>query len=233
MVDLSPTIIAKSDQLNADDLLGGNTLTIRVTRVVGTNDKEQPIAINYEGDQGKPYKPGKSMRRVLVALWGKEGEAYVGRSMRLYRDPDVTFGKIKVGGVRISHMTDIPEDAEMALAVKKGAKALYAVKRLVIGEGRPAQPKTTPEEWLKGYEARVAATTSRMDLAEEQQAGSKAVAKLTGDLAKRAADAVANRLADFDADDIAPGPEDSQRGDGFDGGDAAPADDDDFPGGGK
>lgn len=130
MVDLSPTIIAKSDQLNSDDLMGG-PITVQITRVSGTSDKEQPIAISYQGDQNKPYKPGKSMRRVLVAFWGKDGEGYVGRSLTLYRDPEVTFGKIKVGGIRISHMSDI-EDGEMALAVKKGAKALFSVKRLDV-----------------------------------------------------------------------------------------------------
>lgn len=90
-VDLTQTIIAKSDQLNADDLVGADPVTIKITRVQITGSAEQPIAISYEGDNGKPYMPGKSMRRVLVHAWGTDGAVYVGRSLTLYRDPEVKF----------------------------------------------------------------------------------------------------------------------------------------------
>ena len=63
-MDLSQTIIPKSDQLNADDLIAGPR-TIRIT-AVSTGNAEQPVVINYEGDNGRPYKPSKSMRRILV-----------------------------------------------------------------------------------------------------------------------------------------------------------------------
>ena len=88
MVDLTDTIIPKSDQLNADDLIG-RTLTIKITGVNRCKEPEQPIALSFEGDNGKPYKPGKSMRRVLVNVWGPDGQAYVGRSLTLYRDDEV------------------------------------------------------------------------------------------------------------------------------------------------
>ena len=122
MVDLSTTIEPKSDQLNADDLITGPR-TITVTKVAGTSDAQQPVAIHYEGDNGKPYKPCKSMRRVLVKLWGKEGDKYPGRSMTLALDPTVTYGGIAVGGVRISHMSDIPEKVAILLTVKRGKRA--------------------------------------------------------------------------------------------------------------
>ncbi len=35
------------------------------------------------------------MRRVLAAAWGTDASVYVGRSVRLYFDPNVTFGKEK------------------------------------------------------------------------------------------------------------------------------------------
>jgi hypothetical protein len=47
------------------------------------------------------------MRRVLVAMWGAEASAYVGRSLTLFRDPDVKFGGMETGGIRISHATHI------------------------------------------------------------------------------------------------------------------------------
>ena len=71
MIDLLPTVIPKSDQINADDLIGG-PLTIKVTKVSLTEEKDQPFAINFEGDGRKPYKPCKSMRRVMIRIWGAD-----------------------------------------------------------------------------------------------------------------------------------------------------------------
>src|SRR5690348_5899593 len=100
----------KSDQLNSDDLISGPR-TITITRVsANEGSPEQPISISFEGDDQKPYKPCKSMRRVMVHIWGPDASQYVGRSMTIYRDPKVQFGGMAVGGIRISHMTDIPPE---------------------------------------------------------------------------------------------------------------------------
>lgn len=133
MTDLSQTIAPKSDQLNADDLIGGTTKTIRVTKVSLVASPDQPIAINFEGDQGKPYKPCKSMRRVLVQIWGKDGNAYVGRSLTLFRDDKVKFGGMDVGGIRISHMSHIDSAVTMALTATKASRKPYTVKPLAVG----------------------------------------------------------------------------------------------------
>lgn len=82
MVDMASTIIAKSDQLNADDLLG-RPRTITITRVAVKEGGEQPVSIHYEGDEGKPWKPCKSMCRVLVNVWGVDPQKYVGRALTL------------------------------------------------------------------------------------------------------------------------------------------------------
>jgi cell division protein ZapA (FtsZ GTPase activity inhibitor) len=131
-MNLAHTIIPKSDQLNADDLISG-PITIKVTSVKGTGDKDVPVAIHYEGDNGKPYKPCKSMRRVLVSAWGDNDKGeYVGRSMTLYRDNDVSFGGIKVGGIRISHLSHIEKDLTLALTVSRASRKPYTVKRLDV-----------------------------------------------------------------------------------------------------
>lgn len=134
MTDLGPTIAPRSDQLNSDDLIAG-PITITITKVSAGN-AEQPINVHYEGDGGKPYKPGKSMRRVLVHAWGRQGDAYVGRKMTLYRDPTVQFGGIAVGGIRISHMSHIDRDFTMGLTVKRGSKKEHSVKVLRDGGQR-------------------------------------------------------------------------------------------------
>lgn len=129
MTDLSTTIAPKSDQLNADDLIAGPK-TITVTKVRGCAEPEQPVAVHFEGDDGKPYKPCKSMRRVMVNTWGADGGAYVGRSMTLYRDDKVAFGGIAVGGIRISHMSHIDREITMALTASRTKRAPYTVKPL-------------------------------------------------------------------------------------------------------
>lgn len=129
-MDLSKTITPKSDQLNADDLIAG-PITIKIT-AVDSGTPEQPVIIHYEGDNGHPYKPGKSMRRVLVTIWGKNGADYVGRQLVLYRDPTIKFGKDTTGGVRISHATDIPERVEIALTVTRGRRAPFFVEPLML-----------------------------------------------------------------------------------------------------
>lgn len=148
MSDMLKTIAPKSDQLNADDLIGGRTLTIKITRV-SILAGEQPVALNYEGDNGKPWKPCKSMRRVLVTVWGGDGNKYVGRSLTLYRDADVLFAGAKVGGIRISHMSDIAEPMTIALTASKAVRKPYTVRPLTELPAAPA-PLTS---LLEGYAA--------------------------------------------------------------------------------
>jgi hypothetical protein len=128
-IDITKTIAPKSDQLNADDLIAGPR-TITVTRVTGNENDEQPVSIFFEGDKGKPYKPGLSMRRVLLLVWGPDAAQYVGRSMTLYTDTEVMFGGFKVGGIRISHMSHISAPRNLALTVKRGKKGQYTVHPL-------------------------------------------------------------------------------------------------------
>lgn len=136
MTDLSRTIAPKSDQLNSDDLLAGER-TIKITRVsANEGSAEQPINVYFEGDGGKPYRPCKSMRRVMVAAWGNDGQQYVGRSMTLYRDPEVMFGGMKVGGIRISEMSHIDRDMTLALTASKAQRKPYTVKKMTTPEPR-------------------------------------------------------------------------------------------------
>jgi len=127
-VDLSETIIPKSDQLNADDLIAG-PLDITITDVKA-GSREQPVIIHYEGEAGRPYKPSKGMRRVIVKCWGRESSAYVGKALRLYRDDSVKFGGEAVGGIRISHASHINEPVPLALTVTRGKRTQYTVHPL-------------------------------------------------------------------------------------------------------
>ena len=125
---MTAAIAPKSDQLNSDDLIG-RSITIKITGVA-IKPGDQPVAISYEGDNGKPYLPGKSMRRVLVFAWGKNSSAYIGRSLTLYCEPSIAFGGVKVGGIRISHMSDIAQSFQLALTETRGKKKLFTVEPL-------------------------------------------------------------------------------------------------------
>lgn len=179
MVDLSQTIAAKSDQLNADDLMGG-PITIKVQSVKQGNP-DQPVAILYEGCNGKPFFPCKSMRRVLVNVWGKEGTSYAGKSMTLYRDPAVKFGGIAVGGIRISHMSGLEKDMPLALQVTKGSKKLFTVKPLRVQQEQQVEQQ---DPWIKWVTGRIAAVEKADSIEALQKVTGtenyqKAIAKLS------------------------------------------------------
>jgi len=157
MTNMLDTIIPKSDQLNSDDLIGGVMKTITVTKVSRCKEPEQPIAINFDGDGGKPYKPCKSMRRVLVNVWGPDGQAYVGRQMKLYRDDTVKFGGMDVGGIRISEVSHIEKPVTMALTATRASRKPFTVRPLV--EDKPANKKPpTPKEIADNLTERFGAT---------------------------------------------------------------------------
>lgn len=154
MIDMTAFIAARSDQLNADDLIDGPR-TITITKVTAQPDAaEQPVSIHYEGGEGRPLKPCKTVRRILVAVWGKDASKYAGRSMTVYRDPKVQFSGMQVGGIRVSHMSHIDEPKTIALLVTRGRKAPYTVQPL------KAAPAQTTEDaavnWANGYIAKLA-----------------------------------------------------------------------------
>ena len=133
MQDMTQVITPKSDQLNADDLIGGPK-TITITEVVIKGGQEQPVSIYFEGSD-KAFRPCKSMCRVLVTVWGPDANQYVKKSLTLYRDPAVKWGGMEVGGIRISHMSDMANGAlTMALTATKGSRKPFVVKPLVRQE---------------------------------------------------------------------------------------------------
>ena len=142
MVDMAQFTEAKSDQLNSDDLLAGPR-TITITKVTG-QDGDQPISIYYEGDNGKPFKPCKTIRRVLLGVWGRYANEYVGRSMTIYRDDKVTFGGLEVGGIRISHMTNIDKETIVVVNKSKGKKVGMKILPLVAQADKVADGTHQP-----------------------------------------------------------------------------------------
>lgn len=144
-MNLLSTIIPKSTQLNYDDLISGPR-TIKITSVQ-PHSKEQPVSIGYDNDEGRPYLPSKSMRRVLVMIWGAEGGSYIGKSLTLYGDPEVRFGADKVGGIKISHASGITQPVTLSLTKTRGKREPFVVNPLG-DEAKPSVPLVDlPPEW--------------------------------------------------------------------------------------
>lgn len=127
-MDITRTVEPKSDQLNYDDV-ASTDLTITIVEVK-QGPPDQPVELHNAEFPGRPFKPGKSMRRVLIAAWGAEASAYVGRKIRLYGDPTIRFGKDAVGGIRIRALSHIPEPLTVALTVTRGKRAPFTVQPL-------------------------------------------------------------------------------------------------------
>jgi len=125
---IAKSIVPKSDQLNAEDLLSG-PITVTVTDVKqGT--AEQPIAIIIDGER-QPYKPCKTMRKMLVFCWSDQAANWIGKRMTLYADPDVKWAGVAVGGIRISHLSGIESQVMLMLSETKGKRKPITVKPLL------------------------------------------------------------------------------------------------------
>jgi hypothetical protein len=227
MNDMAAIIVAKSDQINAGDLVG-ITRTVRVAGVSVNAGTEQPVSIKIDGDT-KVYRPCKSMSRVLVAAWGADSSKFVGRSMTLYNDPDVLWAGMKVGGIRISHMSHIDSPITLALAENKKNRKLFTVKPLPtqrttspaasLPEAAVDTPQPSAEqpsgaaptegaskaaEWVESFIAKVNDAPDREALMAVQLKAEKALAKLDENeptLYALAVAAIKTRLAELDAAD--------------------------------
>lgn len=177
-LDMSQFVAARSDQLNSDDLLDGPR-TIKITRVSGTGSTDQPVAVHYEGGEGRPFKPCKTVRRLMIAAWGKEAANYVGRSMTLYRDPKVSFGGMEVGGIRVSHMSHLDEQKTLALLVTKGRKAPFTIKPLVTEPQGQSGPDAA-EKWTNAYIGKLQAAENLDAIAALENAQAARLSELKG-----------------------------------------------------
>lgn len=138
-LDISHTLVAKSDQLNADDLVGGQ-VTVQITDVRAADSAEQPVIVHITGGH-KPWKPCKTMRRLLSAAWSTDASTWIGRWLTLYREPSVKWAGEETGGIRVLALSDIRQGLTIRLTEKKGGKKLeYRVAVLTP----PQKPTTTP-----------------------------------------------------------------------------------------
>jgi hypothetical protein len=149
----------RSDQWNADDFVGGpRTFTIAGVTV---GKAEQKYDIELVEGEGRAWRPPLTMLRLLMSAWGDEAAVWVGRRVTLYRDPSVRFGSDAVGGIRISHMSDLPTGDKPftdRFTERRGKKGPVTVEPLTVSEvdRLRAEWSTASPERKTEIEARVA-----------------------------------------------------------------------------
>jgi len=150
-MDITDTLAPKSDQLDAEDLIGGErTFTVES---VNRGSVEQPVEIQL-AEFPRCYRPAKTVRRILAAAWGTDATAWTGRRMTLFRDATVMFGNDAVGGIRVSHLSHIDKPLTLALMAKRGKRATFTVQPL------PDVPPT-----ITGFTTRIADAATVDELA--------------------------------------------------------------------
>lgn len=141
-MNVADFIKAKSDQLNADDLVGG-PITVKIEAVKkGTAD--QPVFVKISGGH-QPWKPCKTSLRVLAAIMGTDTTKWVGHWVELYRDPHVKWAGVEVGGIRIKALSAIDEPTMLQLTETRGKKAPHSIHPL-------AHPEVGGEQAAGGQE---------------------------------------------------------------------------------
>lgn len=131
MTDVTKAISPKSDQQNADDFMTGPK-TVRITEVKVASAAEQPVWVYFDGCDNKPWKPSKTSLRCLASIWGADSSKWVGLHCTLYNDPEVQWGGMKVGGIRVSHMEGLDSPRTLMLTKTRGKKGATVIKPLVV-----------------------------------------------------------------------------------------------------
>lgn len=143
--DFLGTTMAKSDQINAADLLGG-PLVCQINDIQMTGSADQPISI-YVDAHPQPWKPSKTSRRVLAACWSDvEPSEWVGRFVVLYNDPTVMWAGKAEGGIRCSHLSHISEKKTIMVNATRGKKAAQVVEPYYPHEQAPQQSTYWPDD---------------------------------------------------------------------------------------
>lgn len=143
MAILSRTVAAKSDQINADDLVSG-PIVVQILEI-SMGSEEQPVNIHISGHM--PWRPCKTDRRLLLAVYN--GRPMSGTWIRLERDDSVRFGKEEVGGIRFVASSILDRPFTKALQTSRGKRKLFTIAPLTppAESTRAAAPQALLDAW--------------------------------------------------------------------------------------
>ena len=141
-MDISKTLLAKSDRLNAADLSGAPI--VATIENVRQGDGTKPVIIDLVGMNGRPWIPSLGMRRIIAKAWGTETDSWVGRLVKLVNNPEVVYAGQAVGGVEIIAMSHIDKAFTVPKRVSQKKTVPHHVEVL-------AEPVTEP--WRAQWQA--------------------------------------------------------------------------------
>ena len=141
-MDISKTLLAKSDRLNAADLSGAPI--VATIENVRQGDGTKPVIIDLVGMNGRPWIPSLGMRRIIAKAWGTETDSWIGRLVKLVNNPEVVYAGQAVGGVEIIAMSHIDKAFTVPKRVSQKKTVPHHVEVL-------AEPVTEP--WRAQWQA--------------------------------------------------------------------------------
>ena len=193
-MDITDALAPKSDQLDAIELVAPRTFTIDTGSKLGTRDDDGQAVVEVNlVDFPRVWRPSKGMLDAIVAIWGTNAKEWAGHQVTLYNDPEVTFGRDKVGGIRISHMSGIDKTRQVQIRGRgRGARKLpWRIEPIA----------TTPAPAPEPSEADVAACTDTEQLrAMWQRSGDERRAQIQARVNELAAPVAQPDAAPDDAD---------------------------------
>lgn len=140
MTDITFALEAKSDQLNAVDIMGYEPI-IRV-RDVKVTQGDQPVRVYFDGDNNRPWIPSKGMLRLLAGAWGRNSKDWIGKHAKIFFEPSVRYAGKEVGGIRIRSLSDIPQQGlSFVLTINRQQRVQYQVPLLIVESSEYPQDK--------------------------------------------------------------------------------------------
>lgn len=185
----------RSDQWNADDFIGGpRTFTIAGVK---PGVAEQKYDIELVEGEGRAWRPPLTMLRLLLAAWGDDAATWVGRRVTLYRDETIRFGPDTVGGIRISHMSNLPggKRFQTKVTATRGKRATVSAEPLP-DVAPAAQPYTPDHERVIGEHMKRTALSGSDVLDAARKSSGRAITTAR-DLTASEADALIAYLAEL------------------------------------
>ena len=166
MTNIAHTLIAKSDQLNAADLIGGEKL-LKITSVDVKSASD--VWVHYEGENGRPWKTSLTARRILARLWTEESDNWIGHTVAVHCDPTVVYAGEEVGGIRPHAATGIDSERVIKLKERRGPKPkTFKIVPLRLDSSPQAKP-TRIEFSMETYTRAIEKIISESETHDELQ----------------------------------------------------------------
>lgn len=150
-LDVTKMCAAKSDQINAIDLISGPRIA-KITDVKIFTETDQPIHVVLDGDSKRPWKCSKTSVRALAALYSSDASKWIGKHIEIYCDETVLWGGQQVGGVRQSRAEGITAPKRLTLTKSRQKKETVVINPLSADDIKAhyaeleCKPDATPQE---------------------------------------------------------------------------------------